>query len=314
MASQFSQVKKELPKLGVGLGLRREMANETFENRNSLDFLELVPENYMGLGGAARNRLDTARSSFPLVTHGINLSLGSTDELSNDYVRALKKLLDLIDAPWWSDHLCFASIDGVYMHDLLPLPFSREAVRHVAKRAKLVQEKIGRPFLFENISFYMNMPGAELTEAQFISEVLEQSDCGLLLDVNNVFVNSLNHGYDPFEFLSQIPLDRTVQIHIAGHWHGPDKIIDTHGAAVEEPVYQLLKYVLERTQVNAVMLERDQNFPDFAEILHETGRIREIVKAAQPEMLPAAKAKAALAGSKIEMPLEESSRVSTLPA
>jgi len=171
------------------------------------------------------------------------------------------------------------------MHDLLPMPFSHEAVAHVAKRARAVQEQVGRPFLLENISFYMQMPGHEMTEAQFLGEVLEQADCGLLLDVNNIYVNSVNHGFDPYEFLNQIPLERTVQIHVAGHSHVDDVIIDTHGASVVQPVFALLKYVLERTDVKAVMLERDQNFPAFKEILAELAEIRAIVEATQPGML-----------------------------
>jgi len=152
MTNQFLAAKKQLPNLGIGLGLRRELANETFDNANKIDWLELVPENYMGLGGAARQRLEKVASRFPLVSHGVNLSLGSTDELNAEYLAALKKLLDKVDAPWFSDHLCFTSVDGVYLHDLLPLPFSKEAVKHCARRAQEVQHKIQRRFLIENIS------------------------------------------------------------------------------------------------------------------------------------------------------------------
>lgn len=271
--------------MGVGLGLRRELAQQTFEHSNQIDWLEFVPENYMGLGGAAKNRLERARSEFPLVSHGINLSIGSVDEINEEYIRSIRELLNLVDSPWWSDHLCFTSYGGVYMHDLLPLPFSREAVKHVAQRARKVQEMVGRPFLFENISYYMNMPGSEMTDAQFISEVLQESDCGLLLDVNNIYVNSLNHKFDPYEYLKQLPLERTVQIHIAGHSDKADVVIDTHGSAVVQPVFDLLRFVLQRTEVKAVMLERDQNFPSFDELLGELGQIREIVREFQPQML-----------------------------
>lgn len=274
--SDFLDTKKLLPNLGIGLGLRRELANQTMDQKNRIDWLELVPENYMGLGGAARERLEVAREKFPLVTHGINLSIGSTDDLNVEYLSKLKKLLDLIDAPWFSDHLCFTSFDGIYMHDLLPLPRSKEAVDLIAEKVKRVQGTIERPFLLENISYYMNVPGSSMNDAQFLSEVLEKADCGLLLDVNNVYVNSLNHNFDPFEYLDQIPLDRTVQIHVAGHKQGTEYVIDTHGAPVIEPVFELLQYVLERFDANAVMLERDQNFPEFEEILSEIDRIRAI--------------------------------------
>ncbi len=276
----FLDMKKRLPNLGIGLGLRRELASQTLESKSRIDWLELVPENYMGLGGACRERLESAREKFPLVTHGINLSIGSTDDLNNEYLDKLKRLLDFIDAPWFSDHLCFTSVDGIYMHDLLPLPRSKEAINLIAEKVKRVQGTIGRPFLLENISYYMNMPGSEMNDSQFLAEVAEKSDCGLLLDVNNVYVNSLNHGFDPFQYLDQIPLERTVQMHVAGHKRGSEYVIDTHGAAVEEPVFELLQYVLERVDAKGVMLERDQNFPEFDEILAEVDRIRQISDAA----------------------------------
>lgn len=276
----FLDTKKRLPNLGIGLGLRRELASQTLESRSRIDWLELVPENYMGLGGACRERLESASEQFPLVTHGINLSIGSTDDLNTEYLSKLKKLLDFIDAPWFSDHLCFTSCDGIYMHDLLPLPRSKEAINLIAEKVKRVQGTIGRPFLLENISYYMNVPGSEMNDSQFLAEVVEKADCGLLLDVNNVYVNSLNHGFDPFQYLDQIPLQRTVQMHVAGHKQGTDYVIDTHGAAVIEPVFELLQYVLERVDVNGVMLERDQNFPEFEDILLEVDRIRQISDAA----------------------------------
>lgn len=276
----FLDTKKRLPNLGIGLGLRRELATQTLESKSRIDWLELVPENYMGLGGACRERLESARNKFPLVTHGINLSIGSTDDLNSEYLSKLKKLLDLIDAPWFSDHLCFTSCDGIYMHDLLPLPRSKEAIKLIAEKVKRVQETIGRPFLLENISYYMNVPGCEMNDSQFLAEVAEKADCGLLLDVNNVYVNSLNHGFDPYQYLDQIPLERTVQIHVAGHKQGSEYVIDTHGSAVVEPVFELLQYVLERVEAKGVMLERDQNFPEFEEILMEVDRIRAISDAA----------------------------------
>lgn len=282
MVFDFHTTKKKLPVLGVGLGLRRELAHETFDNADKIDWLELVPENYMDLGGAARERLEQANSAFPLVTHGVNLSIGSVDPLSETYLKALKKLLDTIDAPWFSDHLCFTSVAGHYLHDLLPLPTSREAVQHVVKRIKMVQDYIERPLLLENISYYMNMPGSELTEVQFLSDVLDKADCGLLLDVNNVYVNSINHNFDPYKYLNALPIERTVQMHVAGHSHGEEMIIDTHGNPVIEPVFELLDYVLARVPVNAVMLERDQNYPEFSEILDELRQIRTIAANYQP--------------------------------
>ena len=288
MNDQFLEVKKGLPYLGVGLGLRRELASDTFANIDRIDWLEIVPENYMGLGGAARERLNKANSLVPLVSHGINLSLGATDELNQDYLVNIKGLLDRVDAPWWSDHLCFTSFGGTYMHDLLPLPFTREAVRHLVERIKIVQQRVERPFLIENISYYMVMPGSEMSEAQFLSEILEQSDCGLLFDVNNVYVNSINHGFNPVDYLDQIPLERAVQVHVAGHSDQAgdfNTAIDTHGSDVIEPVYSLLCETLKRSDVRAVMLERDQNYPQFSSLLNELDRIRQIAKDASPRLL-----------------------------
>jgi len=274
-----------MPNLGIGLGLRRELATQIFASSASIDWLELVPENYMNLGGHARSRLDQAKSKFPLVTHGVNLSIGSTDELNNEYLHSLSQLLDYIDAPWWSDHLCFTSVSGSYMHDLLPLPLSAEAVNHVASRAKSAQEIVGRPMLLENISYYMHMPDSHLQETDFICKIMDSADCGLLLDVNNVYVNSVNLNFDPYKFIDELPLERVVQMHVAGHSRRDDLLIDTHGAAVIEPVYQLLEYVLMRTEVKAILLERDQNYPDFEDLLKELEEIRSIARRVQPALV-----------------------------
>lgn len=292
MVEEFGNVKKSLPVLGVGLGLRRELAESIFAaNRlakEQVDWLEFIPENYMGVGGAAYERLQQAKQEFPLISHGINLSIGSTDEFDLGYLKTLKSLLDQLNVPWWSDHLCFSGTDAVYLHDLLPLPFSREALDHVVGRIQNVQNFMSRPFLIENISYYMQIPGAEMSEAQFLSEVLEQANCGLLLDVNNVYVNSVNHGFDAAKFLDQLPLERVVQIHVAGHKITEELVVDTHGAPVIEPVYELLRQVVAKTEVKAVLLERDQNFPDFEELLGELSKIRQIVELnGAPRTLPA---------------------------
>ncbi len=282
MSDSFLKLKQSLPTLGVGLGLRREVIAETFEHAAHIDWLEFTPENFMGTGGKIRRMLDDAAGRFRLASHGVNMSLGSTDPLNEDYLKQLKELVDTYDAPWFSDHLCFASVDGIYIHDLLPLPLTREAVRHMIDRIKRVREFIGRPILVENISYYMEMPQPEMSETDFITEILEGADCGLLLDVNNVFVNSVNHKFDPFEFLDKIPIERTVQVHVAGHKEHDGLVIDTHGEAVCEPVFELLEHLLKKTHVNAIMIERDQNFPDFGEFLAQMQRIRELTDRLSP--------------------------------
>ncbi len=278
MSSDFIKAKKQFPDLGVGLGLRRELAQDIYQNRQRIDWLELCPENYMEIGGKAQERLEQAIEAFPLISHGINLSIGSADPLNQDYLAKLKKLLDRVDSAWWSDHLCFTSVDGRYLHDLLPLPLTREALAHIIERIKYVQKFVGRPFLIENISYYMTVPGAEMSEAQFISEILERADCGLLLDVNNVYVNSINHCFDPHDYINQLPLERVAQIHVAGHSKIDDVVIDTHGMPVIEPVFELLRDVLAKTHVNAILLERDQNYPPFEELITELDSIRRIAE------------------------------------
>lgn len=273
MTSDFPSIKKGLPRLGVGLGYRSQIAEATGANSESIDFLEVISEHFLNEDPVEIGTLEQL-SGFKLIPHGIELSIGNMSDFDSDYLQRLKKLFERIDAPWWSDHLCFTGSKQNRLHDLFPLPFSREAVAHVVRRVKAVQSVIERPFLLENISAYVKMPGAELSEAQFIAEIIEQANCGLLLDVNNVYVNSVNHNYDPFEFIDQLPLERVVQIHIAGHRRMGSVLVDTHGAKIIQPVYDLLEYVLKRTEVKAILLERDQYFPRFESILKELGKLR----------------------------------------
>lgn len=281
--TNFIDVKKTLPLLGIGLGYRQSLAKKTIESRSEIDFIEVITEQYFQMNALKMEELDDARE-FPVIPHGVELSIGSVDDLDLEHLARLKRFLDRIDAPWWSDHLSFTGADHGHLNNLLPLPFTREAVAYVVKRAKQVQQMVARPFLLENITAYMRLPGAEMTEAQFISEIVEQADCGMLLDVNNVYVNALNHNFDPFEFVDQLPLERVVQIHIAGHSREQNMVIDSHGAKVCEPVYKLLDYVLRRTDVKAILLERDQCFPRFEFLLKEIRTIREVAGMADPAL------------------------------
>lgn len=276
-----SQIRpSQLPQLGVGLGLRRSLFEETMANRDKIDWLEIVPENYMGKGGRSREMLELALDKgFPIISHGVNLSIGSADPLDETYLTDMAELFSWVKPAWFSDHLCFTSIDGVYLNDLIPLPFTKEVVDHVVKRIKTIQSRFEMPFLIENVSYYASLaPGAEMDEAQFLSEILERSDCGLMLDVNNVYVNAQNHGYDAIDFLNRIPLERTVQIHIAGHLRRKHMIIDTHGASVCPEVYDILEEVLRRIPVNGILLERDLDIPPMSELLDELVQIRRIVE------------------------------------
>lgn len=278
MSEDFSKIRASLPNLGVGLGLRRELHDETLQATSDIHWLEFTPEEFMGSNGSSRQRLEDAASRFPLISHGINLSLGSTDDLNPGYLAELKNLLDKFNVAWWSDHISFSSANGVYVNNLLPLPRNSETVKHLVKRIRQAQDYMQRPILVENISFYMpNPPASPLSEAEFISEILEQADCGMLLDLNNVFVNSINHKFDPFDFLNHIPLDRVIQVHLAGHNYHEEMVIDTHSEAVCDPVYELLDRLLQKVLPKGIMIERDGNFPEFAEMLAELRRVQAIV-------------------------------------
>lgn len=267
-----------LPYLGAGVGLRRPLTEGLLATRRALDWLEVTPENYMRFGGAARAALRACRARWPIVPHGVALNVGGLEPLDDDYLADLRRLCDEHDPPWFSDHLCYSRVGGVYLHDLLPLPFSDEAVAHVAPRVREARERVGRPFLLENATYYEVMPGSALDEATFLRRVVEEADCGLLLDVNNVYVNSKNHGYDPVAFLDALPLERVAQVHLAGHEVRGDVIIDTHGAPVPDPVWALYAQLLERTGPVTTLIEWDHQLPDDVNVLlDEADRARDLL-------------------------------------
>ena len=282
------------PVLGVGLGLRQSLLKGIWAATDILDWLEITPENYMGKGGRSIQTLEQAQAVYPLVSHGVNLSIGGTDAWDEGYLDSLKQLFKTVQPPWFSDHLCFSTQGNNYFNDLIPLPRTKEAVQHVVKRIQFIQNTFEQPFLIENISYYVNAPNSELPEHGFLTDILEQSNCGLLLDVNNVYVNAQNHGWDAKTFLSQIPLERVVQIHVAGHKHYPEAIVDTHGSSVCDDVWELLAWVLERTKPCGVMLERDLNIPPFEELRPELLKIRELWDTTQGAPQTHKKAEAAL--------------------
>jgi uncharacterized protein (UPF0276 family) len=263
---------------GIGLGLRQAIADALFDSElDELRFLEIHPENYVARGGRFSSMLARALPRWPVLTHGLSLGFGAVEPAEALYVQQLKAFLDRIEAPWHSEHLCFSSADGVMLHDLLPLPFRHEVVQTAVARIRELRASLERPVAVENVSYYAHPGEREMDEADFLNEVLERSDAKLLLDVNNVFVNSRNHGFDAARFLDRLPVERVVQIHIAGHSLRPDGlIIDTHGDAVRDEVYDLLEYALRRIGPVPVLLERDQNFPAFAELADEVRRLDRI--------------------------------------
>lgn len=276
MSSEFLKQKRSMPVLGVGLGLRGHFAKEILEHRDAIDFLEFTPENFADNIVSTR-WLSSFANDFPLVEHSVSLSIGSVDPLSKDLLAVERRYARMFGMHWWSDHLCFTGVDGRSSHDLLPLPWTEQTVKHVASRIRQAQEFVGKPLAIENIPFYTKMPPGNFEEAEFISRILEEADCGLLLDLNNLMVNSLNHGIDPIAFLDRLPLERVVQIHLAGHAKFGKRIVDTHGAPIAQPLMDMLAHVLSKeARVNAIMIERDQFFPEFSEILAELNAIRSV--------------------------------------
>ncbi|WP_299073982.1 DUF692 domain-containing protein [uncultured Paraglaciecola sp.] len=261
---------------GVGLGLRREMLNELLPDiPRSVDFWEVAPENWLPLGGKYQKNLNQFTSTSHFVSHGLSLSIGSPDPLDVNFVKSIKTFLDKHQMLYYSEHLSYCSGQG-HLYDLLPIPFTSEAVKHVVERVKQVQDIIERPLLLENVSYYA-APGQEMTEQEFTLAVLQESGCLMLLDVNNIYVNSINHQYDPEAFLAAMPTGKIVYGHIAGHFDEADDLkIDTHGADVIEPVWQLLKKAYEIHGVFPTLLERDFNIPPIHELLVEVEKIRQI--------------------------------------
>jgi uncharacterized protein (UPF0276 family) len=269
---------------GIGIGLRYAMAEATLSRDvPGLRWLEVHPENYVARGGRFRHILERAAEKFPFATHGLTLGFGAAEPAEASYMRALREFLHGIGVPWHSEHLCFSGSGGVMVHDLLPLPFSREAVHTASARIAEARDQLELPIAIENISYYATLGSEqEMSEQDFLLEVLERADCKLLLDVNNVFVNSKNHRFDPRAYIDRIPAERVVQIHVAGHHVRPDElIIDTHGEAVRDEVFELLEYALERVGPVPVLLERDQGFPEFDEIVAEVARLDAIYQRAR---------------------------------
>ncbi len=264
----------ECPFLGYGVGLRRDHFDSLWDHADSVDFFEVLCENVMGFGGRPREVARQVASRFPTVLHGVALSIGSFDPLNDDYVTRLGALGRELGAHWFSDHLCFSSAHGVDYHDLIPVPFTDEAVKHVAGRIREATERVELPFALENPSYYIEYEINALDEASFLTQIVEEADCQLLLDVNNVFVNASNHGYDPYAFIDALPHERVCQIHMAGHDVQPNVIIDTHGAPVVDEVLDLYRYTIERTGPVSTLLEWDHNIPDMAVLVDELARIR----------------------------------------
>lgn len=262
---------------GVGLGLRRPHLEQVARMEgHGVPFWEACPENVVGDGGSAHRLICAILDRDPVLTHGLAMSVGGYDPWDEEYLRGLESFLLRTGTPWHSEHLCFTSVDGNCLHELFPLPFTREAARHAISRARGLQARLPVPLLLENITYYAELGAPDMDEADFIAAVLEGADVGWLLDVNNVYVNALNFGFDPKEWLSRMPLDRVAQMHIAGHRKFGDLTVDTHGADVIDPVIELMQWTLAKLgRPVPVLLERDNHIPDLEALLAERERIQQ---------------------------------------
>lgn len=271
-----------LPSLGFGLGVRPAHYEALLgERKGCVSWLEALTENYLLPGGRPLHYLERLRAEYPIVLHGVSLSIGGTDPLNETYLREVKALADRIEPAWVSDHLCWTGMDGVNLHDLMPLPFTETALEHVVSRIAAVQDRLGRRLVLENVSSYVSFTSSDMTEWEFLREIAERADCHLLLDVNNVYVSSVNHGFDPMSYLRGIPVERVRQFHLAGHRDMGDYLIDTHDEPVCEAVWQLFHAAVERFGPVSTMLERDDNIPELDVLLTELDRARAITSAAQ---------------------------------
>lgn len=260
---------------GFGLGLRLELLDLVADGPQlEVDFLEVAPENFMRRGGRVRAAFERIVDRYPVITHGLCLSLGGTEPAEDAYVAELRREVAYTRTPWHSDHLCFSSAGPIVLHDLLPLSCCEANAVRVADRLRWAEDRLAVPMAIENISWYAHPGRMQMPEVEFIARVLDLSGCGLLLDVNNVWVNACNHGFSPTAFIADLPLERVVQIHVAGHKRvQPDLVIDTHGAPVADPVLELLSWTLERTGPVPVLLERDNDIPPLPDLIEELRRV-----------------------------------------
>lgn len=257
------------PFLGFGLGLRKDHYETILSEKPAIDWFEVITENYLVPGGKPLDYLDRIREHYPMVMHGVSLSIGSTDPLDWDYVRQVKALANRIEPVWISDHLCWTGLNGINMHDLLPLPYTEEAVDHVVGRVLQVQDFLGCQILLENVSSYLTYTHSEMAEWEFLSAVAEQADCLILLDINNIYVSAYNHEFDPLTYLYNVPVERVYQFHLAGHRNLEDYLIDTHDEAIIDPVWALYERAVRRFGRVSTLIERDDNIPPLAELLAE---------------------------------------------
>jgi uncharacterized protein (UPF0276 family) len=274
--------RKTPPPLGTGLGLRSVHYGHILENRPPVPWFEIISENYMGTSGGSGGRpiqmLEQVRKDYPIVMHGVSMSIGSVDPIDKDYLKRLKSLMNRIEPLWVSDHFCWTGVAGENLHDLLPLPYTPETIKHVSERILQVQDFLGRQFVLENVSSYVNYNHSEMTEWECLAEIAKRADCKLLFDVNNVYVSSVNHKFDPMEYLRGIPADRVQEFHLAGYSDMGTHLIDTHDHAVTDPVWKLYEAAVRRFGPVPTLIEWDDLIPDFPVLYQEAAKANKIQK------------------------------------
>src|SRR6266481_2335906 len=266
------------PALGCGVGLRREHYGAILEHWPALDWFEITSENFMVPGGRPLYVLDRVRERYPIVMHGVSLSIGTSDPLDFEYLIALKSLAERARPAWISDHLCWTGVGGKNAHDLLPLPYTEEAIEHVVARVRLVQDFLERPIVLENVSSYLTYRDSTGSEWDCLAEIARRADCYILLDVNNVYVSAFNHRFDAMDYLLAIPVDRVVQFHLAGHTDNGTHLLDTHDHPIIDPVWRLYAAAVRRFGPLSTLIERDDHIPEFPEVAAEADHARRIQK------------------------------------
>ena len=270
--------------LGIGIGLRVAHYEKLIDENPAVDWLEIISENYMVDGGRPLAILEQILEHYTVVQHGVSLYLGSADPLNRQYLKKLKKLANFTKTPFLSDHLCWGSVDGTYSHDLLPLPYTFEAVLHTAGRIRDAQDYLEIPVCVENVSSYVEFNASQMTEWQFLSEVAERADCGILLDVNNIYVSARNHGFNPYDYLRNIPFHRVAQIHVAGHTEFDKHILDTHEGPVKNEVWDLYKEAIKLIGITNTLLEWDSKIPAFEVVHAEALKANKIIQQLELEL------------------------------
>ncbi|AOS44507.1 hypothetical protein Verru16b_01569 [Lacunisphaera limnophila] len=271
---------------GIGLGLRVPHYDHILAEKPTVDWFEIISETFMVEGGRPLEVLDRILAQYRVVQHGVSLYFGSADKPDRAHLKKLKALTQRTKTPWLSDHLCWGSVDGTYSHDLLPMPYTLAAARHTAEKIRMVRDYLELPIAVENVSSYTEFHVSEMTEWEFLTEVVERADCGILLDVNNIYVSSKNHGFDPYEYVNHVPHHRVAQMHIAGHTKFEKYILDTHDHPVLDPVWQLYAHAIRKCGVTATLLEWDDKIPSFQEVHDEALKANQFIAQAREAKIP----------------------------